>query len=201
MINGERTFEKRETKEYPLLKNDIYQVELVDVNIEQKPDYNDPSKIEDKLSFEFAILAGKNLDGGEARLRLLAKNYVPTYLYISPKSGKNWLYKIVEALIGRDLNQEEVSKGINSKTINFLIGKQCRVLLEKQASKKDATKFYSNISNILSAEDEFTPLTSEEKDKIKEYKKAGKEKQINNALVEEHEMVEGKEIKVENIPF
>jgi hypothetical protein len=200
MLNGERTFEKRETKEFPLLKNDIYQVELVDVNIEEKQKYQS-SEMEEKLSFEFAILAGKDAEGNDARLRLLAKNFVPTYLYISTKNGKNWLYKVVEALIGRELNKEEEALGVSAKTLNFLIGKQCRVLLEKVASKKDATKFYSNISNILSAESEFTPLTSEEKDKIKEYKKAGKEKQINSALVEEQEMIEGEEIKVENIPF
>lgn len=200
MLNQERTFEKRETKEYPLLKNDIYQVELVDVNIEEKQKYQS-SEMEEKLSFEFAVLAGKDVEGGEARLRLLAKNFVPTYLYISTKNGKNWLYKVVEALIGRDLNKEEEALGISSKTLNYLIGKQCRVLLEKVASKKDATKFYSNISNILPADSEFTPLTYDEKEKIKEYKKAGQEKQINSALGVEHEMKEGEEIRVENIPF
>lgn len=200
MLNEERTFEKRETKEFPLLKNDIYQVQLVDVNIEAKQKYQS-SEMEDKLSFEFAILAGKDAEGGDARLRLLAKNYVPTYLYVSSKNGKNWLYKVVEALIGRELNKEEEALGVSSKTLNYLIGKQCRVLLEKVAGKKDPSKFYSNISNILSADSEFTPLTSEELDKIKEYKKAGKEKQLDNAMAEEHELIEGEEVRPENIPF
>ncbi|CAG0941180.1 hypothetical protein BROC_01322 [Candidatus Brocadiaceae bacterium] len=43
------------------------------------------------------------------------------------------------------------------------------------------------------------PLTQEEKDKIKEYKKAGQEKQLNTAL--EHDLPEDEEINVENIPF
>lgn len=200
MINQDRTFEKREAKEYPLLKNDIYQVELVDVNIEEKQKYQS-SEMEEKLSFEFAVLLGKDADGGEARLRLLAKNFVPTYLYISAKNGKNWLYKVVEALIGRELNKEEESKGISAKTLDYLVGKQCRVLLEKVASKKDASRFYSNISNILPADNQFTPLTAEEKDKIKEYKKAGQEKQLNTVLTEEHEMAEGVAIRPEDIPF
>ena len=202
MLNTDRTFEKRETKEYPLLKNDIYQVELVDVNIEEKQKYQS-SEMEEKLSFEFAVLTGKDAEGGEARLRLLAKNFVPTYLYISAKNGKNWLYKVVEALIGRELNQEEEAKGISAKTLDYLVGKQCRVLLEKVASKKDASKFYSNISNILSADSQFTPLTSEEKAKIKEYKNAGQEKQITNALAEEHDLPEGEDVTIrpENIPF
>lgn len=200
MINGERNFEKRETKEFTLLKNDIYQVELVDVNIEEKQKYQS-SEMEEKLSFEFAILAGKDAEGKDARLRLLAKNFVPTYLYISTKSGKNWLYKVVEALIGRDLNKEEEANGISANTLNFLIGKQCRVLLEKVASKKDSSKFYSNISNILSADAEMTPLTPEEKEKIKEYKKAGQEKQIQTALSDEQDIAEGQDIDISNIPF
>lgn len=202
MLNNDRTFEKRETKEFPLLKNDIYQVELVDVNIEEKQKYQS-SEMEEKLSFEFAVLSGRDADGGEARLRLLSKNFVPTYLYISTKNGKNWLYKVVEALIGRELTKEEEARGVSSKTLDYLVGKQCRVLLEKVPSKKDANRFYSNISNILPADSEMTPLTSEEKEKIAEYKKAGKDKQVNTAMAEEHEMAEGEDVSIrpENIPF
>lgn len=175
MIEREITCEKQETKSFPLLKNDIYQVELVDVNLVENKKYQS-TEIEEVLTFEFAVLQGKDVDGGDARLRLLAKNFVPTYLYISSKKGKNWLYKVVEALIGRDLTKDEEANGINSKTLNFLIGKQCRVLLEKNASKTDATKFYSNIVNILPADNEVTSLTAEDKEKIKEFKSSKEKK-------------------------
>lgn len=197
MINEELTFEKKETKSFTLLKNDIYPVELVDVNIEEKQKYQS-TEIEKVISFEFAVLSGKDVEGNDARTRLLSKNFVPVYLYISSKKGKNWLYKVVEALINRELTQDEEAKGITSKTLNFLIGKQCRVLLEKVASKKDPQKFYSNISNILPIETPINSLTDEEKLKIKEIKSGQVEKndEFTSGVDEIPE-----ELRVENIPF
>lgn len=169
MLEANRTFVKEESKSFPLLKNDIYQCQLLDVSMSVNKKYQSEEE-EEVLSFEFAILAGKDTEGNDARTRLLAKNFVPTYLYISTKTGKNWLYKIVEALLGRELKQEEEASGISSSTVNHLIGKQCRLLLEKKASKKDATKFYANIANILPVDADFTPLTDEERQAIKEAK-------------------------------
>lgn len=198
MLNENQTFEKKESKSFVLLKNDIYQVELVDINKEEKTKYQS-TEIEEVLSFEFAVLAGKDAEGNDARTRLLSKNFVPTYLYISSKKGKNWLYKVVEALIGRDLNKEEESNGITGKTLNYLVGKQCRVLLEKTASKKDPEKFYSNISNILPSDSDFTPLSGEEKKKIEEYK-AGKDRPEESHRIEEVDFM-GEEINPSDIPF
>lgn len=204
MLNERFKAEKKESVSYPLLKNAVYQVELVDVNIERKPAYKKPEEIEEVLSFEFAILSGKDTEGNDARLRLLSKNFVPTYLYISSKNGKNNLYKIVEALIKRELTKEEEANGITGKTLNFLIGKQCQVLLEKVASKKDPNKFYSNIANFLEAEFELESLSTEEKAKIEEVKlKKDKkaESEDSGEVSQEHEMAENEEIRPENIPF
>jgi len=201
MLNENAQFIKEESKSFPLLKNDIYQCQLLDVSMSKNKKYQSEEE-EDVLSFEFAILAGKDTEGNDARLRLLAKNFVPTFLYISGKTGKNWLYKIVEALIGRDLTKEEEANGISGKTTNFLVGKQCRLLLEKKASKKDAAKFYANIANILSADADFTPLTDEELKTIKEAKekKASKEnKDEFTGGMSDDEIPE--ELKPENVPF
>lgn len=204
MLNQERTFEKKELKEFTLLKNDVYQAELIDVNIETKQKYQS-TEMEDVLSFEFAVLAGRDTEGQDARLRLLSKNFVPTNLYISSKKGKNWLYKVIEALIDRDLTKEEEANGITSKTLNFLVGKQCRLILEKVVSKKDAQKFYSNISNILPADSQITPLSIEEKTKIAEQKQAWKDKQNgqpnNTDFGESNAADQDSEIDVSNIPF
>jgi len=175
MLNENRVFQNQEAKSFPLLKNDIYQVELVDISMSENKKYQS-EEMEEVLSFEFAVLNGKDDEGNDARTRLLAKNFVPTYLYISSKTGKNWLYKIIEALIKRELTQEEIATGITSERANKLIGRQCRLLLEKKASKKDSTKFYSNITNILSCETDFNSLTDEEKVNIKD----GKEKKANS---------------------
>jgi hypothetical protein len=170
MLDPKATYEKKETISFPLLKNDVYPVQLIDVVEEEKPKYQ-AEGTESKFTFEFAVLSGLDAEGNEARLRLLAKNFVPTFLYISHKTGKNWLYKIVEALIGRELTRDEEAEGLSGEFVNSLVGKQCRVILEKVASKKDATKFYSNISNVLPIEGngEFS-LVEEEFEKIKEAK-------------------------------
>jgi len=195
MINEELTFEKQESKGFTLLNNDVYAVELLDVNVEDHNKYQS-TETEKILSFEFAILDGKDAEGKDARGRLITKNFVPTYLYISSKKGKNWLYKIVEALIGRELNQEEETNGITSKTVNFLIGKQCRVLLEKNVSKTDATKTYSNIVNMLVTNTPAKSLTDKEKLAIKENKAKGKEDVM--AMATDNG---GQEINPADIPF
>ena len=170
MLDPKATYEKKETISFPLLKNDVYSVELIDVVEEEKQKYQ-AEGTESKFSFEFAVLNGVDAEGNEARLRLLAKNFVPTFLYISHKTGKNWLYKIVEALLSRELTQQEEAEGLNGEFVNSLIGKQCRVVLEKVASKKDATKFYSNISNVLPIEgNKEASISQEEFEKINEAK-------------------------------
>lgn len=170
MLNSNNRYEKKETVSFPLLKNDVYPVQLIDV-IEFEGKAYKSEEAENKFTFEFCVLGGVDEAGSNARLRLLTKNYVPTFLYISSKNGKNWLYKIVEALLGRDLTQQEEAEGLSGEFVNSLVGKQCRVLLEKTASKKDASKFYSNISNILPVvgDGEFS-LVPEEFEKIKEAK-------------------------------
>jgi hypothetical protein len=159
--------EKKESISFPLLKNDIYQAELTDVKIEPKKKYQSED-FEDKITFEFALLNGRDTEGNDARMRLLTKNYVPTFLYISQKTGKNWLYKIVEAIMGKDLDQEQEAEGISGDMLNSMIGGQVRLLLEKEVSKKDSTKFYSKIANVLPAESELSGLNDEEKAKILE---------------------------------
>jgi len=212
MLNDNITFEKKEAKTFTLLKNDIYPAQLIDVNLEAKQKYQS-TEMENVLSFEFAVLGGKDIEGKDARTRLLAKNFIPTFLYISTKKGKNWLYKIVEALINRELTQEEEANGITSKTINFLTGKQCRLLLEKGASKNDPNKSFSNIVNILPADSEYQPLSAEEKEQIKEYKanrvKPAEQQSVSNltASIQEltpeelNEIEGGNDINVDNIPF
>lgn len=195
-MNEDFKSQKVESKSFPLLKNDIYQVQLIDINVSKNKKYKS-EELEDVLSFEFAVLSGKDAEGNDARGRLLSKNFVPSYLFISSKNGKNDLYKIIEAFKGRELTQQEEAEGIDGKYYNGLIGHQIRVLLEKAQSKKDASKFYSNITKFLTADSDLTPLTSEELQKIKE----GKDKKQDEFTsgVSPEDIPE--ELRVENIPF
>lgn len=175
---------KEEKKEYPPIPQNVYQVELLDVTLEEKPKYKKPDELENVLNFQFVLLNGKDKEES-LRGRNIWKNFVPTYLYIGSK-GKNNLYQIIEALIGRELDLAEEAE-MSSDYINGLIGKQCRIVT---INKTKDDKTYSNIDSFLVAEGDLTPLTEEEKENAK----VKKDKEEKTEETEE-------EIQVENIPF
>jgi hypothetical protein len=95
--------------------------------------------------------------------RFITRSYVPTFLYISKKSGKNVLYKIVEAFLNRGVSQEEEETGITSSMLNSFIGKQVRIGVEI-VDKGD--KKYSNINSFYPAQGIIEGLSQEQKDEI-----------------------------------
>lgn len=166
MLNAELKIEKKEAMDYKPLPENIYQVELLDITSETKPTYDTRTKPEDEqefetvLKFQYTLLAGKD---GETSLRgrNVWHGFVPTYLYIG-KNGKNNLYRIVEALLGRQLTPQEEAEGLTGKHLNSLIGKQCRVGLKH---KKSGEKVYENIETYYPVEQLMPALTPEEKEK------------------------------------
>ena len=159
MLPSNITFEKKEGGTYEPIPEDMYQVELLDVEMQEKPSYNDKNKMEKVLSFQFVLLDGTDLRG-----RSIWKNFVPTYLYIG-KNGKNSLYSVVEGLFGRPLTNEEESMGISSDTLNDLIGKQVRVTVKNKAGKDN--KVFSNIVDFFPARTLINALTPDEKEKAR----------------------------------
>jgi hypothetical protein len=158
MLEEKIVIKKEESKEYPPVPEDIYQVELLDITSKWQDKYKAEGK-ELKFSFQFTILAGKDKQGESLRGRNIWRNFVPTYLY-EGKNGKNLLYQILEAILGHELTPEEEAK-LDSDFLNSLIGKQCRVLIKNKITDK-AT--YSNIENLLKANEQLDPLTEEEKE-------------------------------------
>ena len=197
MLPNNLPFEKKEGGSYEPLPEDMYQVELLDITLQEKPSYNDKTKMEQVMSFQFVVL------DGELRGRSIWKNFVPTYLYIG-KNGKNALYQITEAIIKRFLSQEEEAT-FGSDTLNKMIGYQCRIVVKNKAGKDG--KSFSNIDSFLPAKEHLTSLTSEERKKA-----AVKEKNdgiVNEAtallggtLIEELPTIHiDDEVRVEDIPF
>jgi len=205
MLNENRTFEKKELIQFSLLNEDIYQFQLFDVNYENNINKN-TQEMEKQLAFTFVCLSGVDKDGGNARLRIMTKKYVPTSLYISKKNGKNPLYRIVESLIGRELNAEEEAKGISEKTINFLVetNKQLRALVENKPMSEGRT--YQNLVKFLPATTPINILTSEEIKKVKESlekinKKHSENKPVDNFTAGMSDDEIPAELKPENVPF
>ena len=164
MINNEFPITKKEAQAFEPLPEDIFPCELLDVEVEQKPNYNDKNIIENVLKFQFTLLSGFKA-GESLRGRNIWLNFVPIYFYISKKSGKNKLYQIVEALLKRELTQEEEATFSASK-LNKLIGMQCRILVKNKPSS-DGQSVFSNVDRLLPAVENLTPLTQEEKEKAK----------------------------------
>jgi len=169
MLEPTMTMPKEEAKEYKPFPEDVYAVELLDVNSREVESYDSKEArkkdmhlepvMETVLDFQFVLLEGRD---GETDLRgrNIFQNFVPTYLYISSK-GKNKLYQITEALQGESLSQKQEAEGITGADLNAFIGKQCRV---GTVNKTSGDKTYSNIDKFLFAKGEFAPLTAAEKD-------------------------------------
>src|SRR3990167_3087728 len=177
MITENIIVEKKSGKEFSPLPENIYQCELLDVNLNKRPTYDtrllpDNMKVYEPIfSFQFTLLKGK--DGDEdLRLRNVWDNFVPVYLYISKKTGKNKLYQIVEALLGHQLSPEEEAM-LDKDFINSMVGKQCRIGTKH---KKSGDKIFDNIETYYPIEVELPVLTEEEKEKARVKVKGGDEK-------------------------
>lgn len=169
MLDPTMQMPKEEGKEYKPFPEDVYAVELLDVNSKEVETYDSKEArkkdmhlepvMETVLDFQFVLLEGRD---GETDLRgrNIFQNFVPTYLYISSK-GKNKLFQITEALQGTPLSQQQEAEGITGADLNAFIGKQCRV---GTVNKTSGDKTYSNIDKFLVAKGDFAPLTSKEKE-------------------------------------
>lgn len=151
---------KIDTKDFTAPPPDKYTVEIVSVD-EQKSMY--PTEKTKALPKEQQIF----LDTFNFKMVILDKHQrgqwlwatTPDVLYITPKNGKNKLYRIIEATIKRDLTQEEIAT-IDGKKINSLIGKQLCVMTDiKEAGEKKKAKIIS----FLPCATSLTGLTEEEK--------------------------------------
>lgn len=167
-INETMQIEKRETQTFDPIPDDIYQVELLDITMKERPKYGKPEEKENLFDFQFTLLEGNDKDGDSLRGRNLWRNFVPTYLYISSKNGKNVLYQIIEAILGQELSPEQEAK-MDGNFINSLIGGQVRVVVK---TKQVGDKTYSNIESFLPKKKDLKALTEEEKEKatVKEKK-------------------------------
>lgn len=201
MLNPNMELPREEAKEYKPFPEDVYTVELLDVNSkevetydskqERKTDMHLEPKMETVLDFQFVLLEGKDGDT-DLRGRNIFQNFVPTYLYVSSK-GKNKLFQITEALQGQTLSPKQEAEGITGADLNAFIGKQCRVATTNKVS---GDKTYSNIDKFLIAKGDFAPLTPKEKEDAKIVPKEGAE-----SVEKANAAYEGTELTPQDIPF
>lgn len=165
MLDNNITLPKKETVDYSPLPEDVYTVELLDVSAESRPTYDtrnapDAEKTyETVLNFQFVLLDGDE-NGKSLRGRSVWQNFVPSFLYISSRHGKNKLYNIVEAFQGQTVSPQQEAEGITGAYINSLIGKQCRIAT---TNKTVGDKTFTNIEKFLVAKGVTDGLTAQEK--------------------------------------
>ena len=220
MIKENIIFEKKEAKEYPLLPKRIYQCELLSVQLDRNETYDSKNgktaakEYQNDINWQFTLLAGRDEsqekeEQKELRGRNVWESFGKSYLYIG-KNGKNDLYRIVEAFLGRELTQREEAEGISSELLNSFIGKQVMLSIEPKTSKKGKT--FDNIIDYLSITAPLQSLTEAEKEKARV---KDKDEQSGTSTIENGQIVpanteQGDEIgghteestlNVEEIPF
>jgi len=204
-ITEKITIIKEESKQYPPLPENFYQIELLDVNAKQAETYGSKKNKDTKekeyetiLAFQYTLLGGKNKEGEDLRGRNVWDNFVPAMLYVG-KKGKNKLYKIVEALLDRELTQEEEAMGIDQDFLNELIGRQMRIGTENKEGKTGGNVF-TNAESYYPAETQLESLTDEEKDKATVKNKKEDEAKTGTSDVGGIEYPE-EEINPDDVPF
>lgn len=190
MLNEDIKVEKKEKAEYPPIPKDVYPAELLDVSAVKKPTYETRNKdeseqvLETVLNLQFTILKGQDGEK-DLRGRNVWANFVPPYLYVSVKNGKNKLWRIIESLLGRELTQAEEAT-IDSKFLNGLIGKHCRISVEPKVS---GDRHFDIITDWLKKNEDAPALNAEEKDKASV--------KVKSETVSEEQV----EKEVDSIPF
>lgn len=205
MIDNNFQVNKEERKVYPPLPKNIYQAELLDVSlVDSKGKFSKPG--DKNFNFQWVVLSG--MDKGESlRGRSIFDNFIPTSLYIG-KKGKNKLFLIIEAFLGRELTAEEEAKGLSGFYINSLIGKQVKIFNDHKISS-DGENTYNNITSYIPIEANLTPLTAEEKEncRVKKEQKPDNDFDISETSTDRGTQFNGQEypkepeISPEQIPF
>jgi len=198
MLDSNITVTKMETKVYPPLPENIYQVELLDINSKEQQTYDarisGGDETEVVMSFQFTILKGQSRDEN-LRGRNVWANFIPVYLYVG-KNGKNKLYQIIEAVLGRELTLEEEANGVTGDFLNELIGKQCRIGTKH---KQSGDKVFDNIDTYYPSETDETSLNDEEKEEARVKNNKGEGVSDEDLKTENDVKEEG--LKASDIPF
>jgi hypothetical protein len=188
-----------EKKDWPLIPEDVYQVEITDI-AEDVTEYIKGEK-KDVFKFEFTLIE----DGPNYGRKLWSRGS-----RVSPipyKSGKNPLtWKVASAVAKHPLTEEE-GKAYTIAMLNALIGKQLRVTVSVSAPKADG-KQYNNIDSFMMTKAELPAFDEKKVSKDNQpapaQAKSTPAQVVEQAASTEHEdsgLVETGEVDVEDIPY
>ena len=135
---------KREFKEFPVITPGIYKVKIGDIElIKDKPNYNDPTVLEDRYKFEFVIVEGDF--AGQKVWKETSVSLNPGY-----KGQPSTLYTLFCAAYRCVLTDDE-AQSVSVADVNSLVGKEVNLSIINKPSK-DGSKTYSNVKDVFSAQ-------------------------------------------------
>lgn len=135
MIPSTYTAKASEKKQFDTIPDGLYTVKMEKIELKTGLDKK-TGEPQDTFSVTY------NIEEGNQKGQKLWANWIPTYLYISSKSGKNKLYQLVEGHLSRELTQIEVMQGLGGDFLNSLIGSTVSVMV--MVTNKNG-RDYSNI--------------------------------------------------------
>lgn len=152
MLNGIKPTIRVGGSNFNPISDGAYTLQIVDVSMVSG--FNKFKGVdEDKLNYQFAVLDDvKQDDGSSSRNRYLWKRCSLSM------NEKSWLYKLAKAVVGHDLNKEEMEKF----DAESLVGKQVKALVS-QSPSSDGTTIYNNIMTFSKADKQLEPVDFEAK--------------------------------------
>jgi len=137
-----------EKKDWPLIPEDVYQVEITDI-AEDVSEFKGEKK--EVFKFEFTLIEPGPHYGRKLWRRGVRTSPIPY------KSGKNPLtWKVASAVAKHPLTEEE-GKAYTIAMMNGLIGKQLRVTVSVSEPKSDG-KQHNNIDSFMMAKQVLPPF-------------------------------------------
>ena len=133
---------KREFKKFPVITPGIYKVKIGDIELlKDKPNFKDPTILEDKYKFEFDILEGEF--AGQKVWRETSTSLNPGY-----KGQPSTLYTLFCAAYRCVLTDDE-AQSVSVADVNSLVGKEINVAI---VNKQSGENTYSNVKDVFSAQ-------------------------------------------------
>jgi hypothetical protein len=156
MLPDNAQLDTPQTKEWPVIPNDIYQCEITDVEYKTEPNKwkekdTDPDT-KNVMNFVFTIIEPGEFYGRKLFKKMAAiKPYPP-----SGSSKGSTIYKLAVAMEGHAITKDEAD-GFGPRNINDYVHQQVRIHTVPSEPKADG-KVWSNIEGFLSVKQQLPPF-------------------------------------------
>jgi hypothetical protein len=156
MLPTDMELQSPQTKEWPLIPEDVYQTEITNIEYKVEPNRfkqkdTDPDEVQ-RMNFEFTII-----EEGPYYGRKVWQKMAPIKPYPPQGKGKStWVYRLASAMEGHSITKDEADR-YSTSNINGYIHRQVRVTVKHSAPNAQG-KQYSNVESFLSIKSELPPF-------------------------------------------